>query len=148
MKSPAVLAAAIVVGVLTSSGAPAGHPSHQAAIVTFQRPTWVAHTLLIGTYVVVHDDTQMARGEPCTMFYRVGSRPLPLEQVVSFMCIPRARPVVSQFTTTVDRTRTLDMDILTEYQFAGDAEGHGVPALTLVAYEPGQAPACLRQRAP
>jgi len=104
----------------------------QSAIVRFEHPTWVASQILIGTYVIVHDEAKMARGEPCTAFYRV-TRTRPLEEVVSFRCIPHERTVVSSFTTTVDSDEALGVDTLTEYQFAGDSEGHGVPTGALAS---------------
>jgi hypothetical protein len=105
-------------------------PGQQSAIVAFERPTWVAGQMLIGTYVIVHDEDKMARGEPCTAFYRVGTRNSPLEEVVSFHCIPHERKVVPSFTTTVILNPPLRIDAfdtLTEFQFAGDSEGHRVP---------------------
>jgi hypothetical protein len=109
-------------------------PGQQSAIVAFERPTWVADQMLIGTYLIVHDDDKMARGEPCTTFYRVGARRRPLEAVVSFHCIPHERKAVPSFTTTVILNPPLRIDAfdtLTEFQFAGDSEGHGVPVATL-----------------
>src|SRR4029078_6303378 len=76
-------------------------PRRQSAIVSFERPTWVAGEMLIGTYVIVHDDDKMAGGAPCTALYRVAPRNRPLEEVVAFHCIPRERKAVPGFTTTV-----------------------------------------------
>jgi len=105
-------------------------PGQQSAMVRFERPTWVAGEMLIGTYVIVHDDNNMTRGEPCTALYRVGAGTRPLEEVVSFHCIPRERKAVSSFSSTVisKPAQGIDtFDTLTEFQFAGDSEGHGVP---------------------
>ena len=104
-------------------------PRYQSAIVSFEHPTWVTNQLLVGTYVIVHDEDKMARGEPCTTIYRVGSSRNPLEEVVSFHCIPRKRLMVSSFTTTVNSNPVLGTDTLTEYQFAGESQGHGVPLI-------------------
>src|SRR5579872_7134194 len=82
-------------------------PRYQSAIVSFEHPTWVTNQLLVGTYVIVHDEDKMARGEPCTTIYRVGSSRNPLEEVVSFHCIPRKRLMVSSFTTTVNSNPVL-----------------------------------------
>ena len=111
-------------------------PRQQSAIVRFERPTFVAGEMLIGTYVIVHDEDKMAAGAPCTAFYRVGPRNRPLEEVVSFHCIPRERKAVPSFTTTViskPAFRIDTFDTLTEFQFAGDSEGHGVPIGALVS---------------
>lgn len=136
MVSRATVALVLLVGALVpATVATSGDraPGHQSAIVGFEHPTWVAGEMLIGTYVIVHDEDKMTRGEPCTALYRVGARTRPLEEVVSFHCIPRERKVVSRFTTTVSSDPVLGMDTLTEYQFAGDAEGHGVPTAALAS---------------
>jgi hypothetical protein len=136
MVSRATVASVLLVGTLvTAPVAMSGDraPGHQSAIVSFEHPTWVASQMLIGTYVIVHDEDKMTRGEPCTAFYRVGARTRPLEEVVSFHCIPRERKVVSRFTTTVSFDPVLGIDTLTEYQFAGDSEGHGVPTAALAS---------------
>jgi hypothetical protein len=138
MRSQAIMTAVLLVGALVpaavgTSGDTA--PGRQSAIVRFERPTWVASQMLIGPYVIVHDEGKMTRGEPCTALYRVGARERPLEEVVSFHCMPRERHVVSRLTTTVrvDSVLGIDTDTLTEYQFAGDSEGHGVPTAALAS---------------
>src|SRR6202521_6300922 len=105
----------------------------QSAIVRFERPTWVANRMLIGTYVITHDEGNMTRGDPCTALYLVGTGTHPLEEVVSFHCIPRERPVVPRFSIAVSSDPALGIDVLTEYQFAGDSEGHGVPVAALAS---------------
>jgi hypothetical protein len=130
MVSRAIVASLLLVGTLvTATFAMSGDRAlgQQAAIVRFEHPTWVASQILIDTYVIVHDEDKMTRGEPCTALYRVGSRTHPLEEVVSFHCIPRERKVVLSFTIAVNSNPALGIDTLTEYQFAGDSEGHGVP---------------------
>ncbi len=141
MVSRAMVASVLLVGALvptaiaTSGDRGAGQ---QSAMVRFERPTWVAGEILIGTYVIVHDEDKMARGEPCTALYRVGTPARPLEEVVSFQCIPHERRVVSSFMTTV-RSNPFGIDTfdtLVEYQFAGDSEGHGVPIGGLASGQP------------
>jgi hypothetical protein len=136
MVSRATVASVLLVGTLVPvtfamSGDRA--PSQQSAIVRFERPTWVASRMLIGTHVIVHDEDKMTRGEPCTALYLVGTRTRPLEEVVSFHCIPRERKVVPSFSITVSSDPELGIDTLTEYQFAGDSEGHGVPVTALAS---------------
>ena len=136
MVSRAIVASVLLFGTLvTAPVAMSGDraPGQQSAIVSFEHPTWVASQMLIGTYVIVHDENKMTRGEPCTALYRVGARARPLEEVVSFHCIPRERKVVSRFTTTVSVDPVLGIDTLSEYQFAGDSEGHGVPTAALAS---------------
>jgi hypothetical protein len=70
----------------------------------------------------------MARGEPCTSVQLFSPGEGPAEEIASFHCIPRARSVVSTFTIrTRPNTEHGFGCVLTEYQFAGDGEAHGVP---------------------
>jgi hypothetical protein len=135
MVSRPMVASALLVGILITAtvALSGGAPSHQSSILRFEHPTWVAGKMLIGTYVIVHDEDKMVRGEPCTALYRLGTRTRPLDEVVSFHCIPRERKVVPSFTVTVSSDPVLGIDTLTEYQFAGDPEGHGVPVPVLAS---------------
>lgn len=137
MKPQLVLAGLVLVGALApatlATTEDRSSSRHQTAIVTFDRPTWVATKILTGTYIIVHDDDQMIQGGPCTTLYRVGTRTHPLEEAVSFHCIPLERKTAPRFTTTVDSNPALGMDTLLEYQFAGDSEGHGVPIVMQVS---------------
>ncbi len=45
---------------------------------------------------------------------------------VSFMCMPHERPFATKFEATLLQTISWP-DRLTEYQIAGEREGHGVP---------------------
>ena len=136
----------LIVGLLSpatfaTSGAHVS-PVRQWAIVNFGRTTAVSGALLnAGQYLVVHDAEKMARGDACTTFYRFGeSGNGAQEEAVSFHCIPRERAVVGETTLTLDTiagdTRGCTYgwgytnDKLTEFQFAADSEGHGVPDRT------------------
>ena len=136
MVSRAIVAAVLLLGTLVPTTVAMRRdkaPSHQSAMVRFEHPTRVAEQILIGTYVIVHDENNMTRGEPCTVLYRVGGRTRPLDEVVSFHCIPHERKVVLSFTTAVSSNPAVGIDTLTEYQFAGDSEGHGVPVAALAS---------------
>jgi hypothetical protein len=139
MVARATVALALIIGTL-SPAPPAKHGdptrARQSAMVTFERPTWIAGELLTGTYLVVHDEESMSQGGPCTALYRPATRTAPAEEAVAFRCIPRERNAVSAFTTTVTSSRARGIDIfdtLTEFQFAGDLEGHGVPGAALAS---------------
>ena len=135
MRPQPVLAVLVLVGALAPAAFATtgdGTARRQSAIVNFERPTWVASAMLMGTYVIVHDDGRMARGEPCTVLYRVGRRTHPLDEAVSFHCIPHEGRVFRDFTTTVERNPTRCSDTLLEDQFAGDSEVHGVPIVARV----------------
>jgi hypothetical protein len=105
--------------------------------VFVEHPTKVSTEILMGSYLVVHDEAKLARGEPCTSIYSVetfGSRE---EAVVSFLCVPRPRPVVERFTVATDWDQVLGMHTLTEYQFAGEAESHSVPIAAVASDQLG-----------
>jgi hypothetical protein len=118
-------------------------PVRQWAMVEFAKTTDVAGVHLnAGRYLIVHDAGKMARGAACTTFYTFGPTGNgPREEAVSFRCIPRERPIVSatKLTMTTEPGDTYGctdswdwtMDKLTEYQFAGDPEGHGVPTVEM-----------------
>ena len=50
----------------------------------------------------------------------------PAEELVSFHCKPRWGKAAERFTTAATRSPS-GPPVLTEYQFAGDTEAHGVP---------------------
>src|ERR1700682_6659072 len=136
MVARATVASVLLVGALvpvTFAVSDDKAPGRQSAIVRFQAPTWVANRILIGTYVIVHDEGNMTRSEPCTALYLVGTGTHPLEEAVSFHCILRERKVVSSFSITARSDPKLGIDVLTEYQFKGDSEGHGVPIAALAS---------------
>ena len=101
-------------------------PAKQWSIAHFLTPIMVNRTLVSGPVLIVHDDEKMARGEPCTTFYRFEPGSGPKEALVSFHCKPRRAEKVSNTTLT---TTPFDGGIsrLVEYQLGGDTEAHGVP---------------------
>lgn len=101
-------------------------PAKQSALVEFRRPTIVAGTIIGGKVVFAHDDERMARGEPCTTVYQY----VPGQQgkkLVEFMCKPTRAPRADNFTARCAMAGVNGPDVLTEYQFGGDTESHGVP---------------------
>ena len=100
----------------------------QWAAVYLNEPTMIGATIVQGPVAFVHDDAKMARGEPCTSVLLFEPGKGPTEEIAAFHCIPTARPRVHRFTVTTRPNAELGFGcVLTEYQFAGDAEGHGVP---------------------
>ena len=82
----------------------------------------------MGSYLIVHDDAKMERGEPCTTFYRFDPAKGPQEAAVSFHCTPALKPVVDKLTLTQSESNpAVGIRRLTEYQFPGDCEAHGIP---------------------
>lgn len=133
MRSRILVGASLTVALLamstTTSGDAVFAARRQSAVVWLQAPTLIVSTIVQGPVLFTHDDGKMARGEPCTTVYLWEPGQERAEEIASFHCIPTARKAVPKFTV---RTRpNLDAGfgcILTEYQFAGDTEGHGVPA--------------------
>jgi hypothetical protein len=123
-----VLLFVLGVGAVATSGRTA--PVRQWAVAYLQEPTLIGSTIVQGPVLFTHDDAKMARGEPCTIVQLFEPGKGPSESIASFHCTPTRRGVVSTFTL---RTRPNLKDgigcVLTEYQFAGDSEGHGVPGL-------------------
>ena len=113
-------------GAVATSGGAAS--VRQWAVVYLQEPTRIGSTIIQGPVIFIHDDAKMARGEPCTTVQLVEPGSGPGEVVAAFHCIPTNREMANRF---VLRTRPNIEDgigcLLTEYQFAGDSEGHGVP---------------------
>jgi hypothetical protein len=98
-------------------------------VVRIADPVMVGREILMGTYLIIHDEAKMAKGEPCTTIYRFDPKTGPKEQVVAFMCLPH-RGVASATNTLTVRSGNgwLDVGVLQAYGFAGDDEKHGVPA--------------------
>jgi hypothetical protein len=118
----------LLIGVVAVFMLAAAKPTKKAAIVTFTTQTMIAGGMALGTVLFEHDDERMARGEPCTTVYQVDAATKERGRViVEFMCSPRERPVASKFEAICSRASIDGPDLLVEYQFAGDREGHGVP---------------------
>ena len=116
--------AVAVVGVSILGAA----PTRRAVAVTLTQPTIIAGVWVNDTVVFEHDDDKMARGEPCTTIYKYDRKQKDRGDVlVSFMCIPRARPVAEKFEAIISRIDIGGTRMLVEYQFEGDNEGHEVP---------------------
>ena len=114
-------------GAVASSGDRVG-PARQSAVVYLGEPTLIGSTIVHGPVLFTHDDTKMARGEPCTSVRLFDPATGQTEEIAAFHCIARPRAVVGKFTIRTRPNNELGFGcVLTEYQFAGDAEGHGVP---------------------
>ena len=129
-RSPLIL---VVLTLVWAAGIPAtGNAvgaARQVAVTYLAEPTLIGSTLVQGPVLFTHDDSRMTRGEPCTTVQLFDPATGPLEEIAAFHCIPTYRGVTGKFTV---RTRPNDAlgfgCVLTEFQFAGDTEGHGVPA--------------------
>ncbi len=92
--------------------------------VVFRDPVRVAHTVLMGRYVIEHDDERMARGEPCTYIYEADDLRAP---VVTFHCEHLERPAADTATLVLAPSINPAIKTLKEFQFGGETASHGVP---------------------
>lgn len=98
----------------------------QSSIVNFVDTVMVHKRFIAGPVLIVHDDAKMARGEPCTTFYRFDPAEGPKEELVSFHCLPRRGDKAAKTTLSIVSDDP-GIKRLVEYQIAGDTEAHGVP---------------------
>jgi hypothetical protein len=134
MRSRVVLTTCLLAGVLAAAAGASGDGGGQTrrwAVVYLAEPTLIGSTIVEGPVLFTHDDANMARGEPCTTIRLFEPAGGPTEEIAAFHCIPASRSVVRKFTLRTRPNTELGFGcVLTEYQFAGDTEGHGVPTST------------------
>jgi len=115
----------IASGVLLPQDVINAGPVRQSLVALFQRPTKVGDRILLGRYIIEHDNDRMARGEACTHIYSVSDPRLP---VVAFHCTHLTRPRTDK---SVVELRSLGdpsgMRVMTAFTFSGETAGHGVP---------------------
>jgi hypothetical protein len=99
--------------------------ARQATVVWFNHPVRIGDSILQGRYVIEHDNDRMARGEPCTHIYAFNDQKNP---VVAFHCTHLERET-AKTGAVVLRSGSDGFKRLVEFQFRGDASGHGVPAI-------------------
>jgi hypothetical protein len=122
-----ILVVGLSAPVVVSSG-DGGNATRRWAGVYLSEPTLIGSTVVQGPVLFVHDDARMARGEPCTTVRLFDPERGPIDEIAAFHCIPTPRKLVTKFTLTTRPNTELGYGcVLTEYQFAGDTEGHGVP---------------------
>jgi len=128
LKGLLLTVASLTMSVITSGDAVSA-ARRQSAVVWLKEPTLIVSTIIQGPVMFIHDDDRMARGEPCTTVHLWEPGKGRGEEVASFHCIPTARKAAAKFTFRTEPNVELGFGcILTEYQFAGDSEGHGVPS--------------------
>jgi hypothetical protein len=97
------------------------------AIVEFPETVKLLGVLLKGEYLMVHDEEKMAQGFPCFYIYTVKNGKQDA-LVTSFHCLHIDREKADKFlVTTSNRRSPFDVREIREIQFAGSADGHGVP---------------------
>jgi hypothetical protein len=121
------IAAAVLMPDLMVMAPKAERPVRQTSVVMFMRPVKIGDRILLGKYIIEHDNDRMARGQPCTHIYAASDPRLP---VVRFHCTHLDRPRVDRDTVSlVSLADPTGMQLLTAFQFAGDAAAHGVPSI-------------------
>lgn len=125
MRSRIIVGTLLLVGLI-GTATRANNATLQWTVVNFVDPVQVKGELIMGPVLIVHDDMKMARGEPCTTFYRFDRIRGPQQALLSFHCLPAQRSLVSTTTLTIQEGDP-GCRKLVEYQIAGDSEGHGVP---------------------
>ena len=98
----------------------------QDAVVDLTDKTKVGGEILLGKFYFEHDDSRMARGEPCMYIYSYeGGKQGRL--VVSFHCTPVDRPKARDVILSLAMSDNPDVFLLKEIQFKGSTKGHLVP---------------------
>ncbi len=128
MRSRIIVGSLVVLAALVTGFATRGTaaPTLKWAAINFTETTTIAGAFVSGPVVFVHDDAKMAKGQPCTSVHRFVDGKGVGEEIVAFHCKPRWTKAPARFTKATDR-KADGPPILTEYQFAGDEEAHGVP---------------------
>ena len=124
-------ASGVIVSALASI-AGAAPPGKDTEVANIPDKTKLLKATLQGKYIFVHDDSKMAKGEPCLYVYEYSEdqagRPdvKPEKLVVSFHCQPVQRDKATRIVLTYGMISP-DLLELREIQFAGSTEAHRVP---------------------
>ena len=121
----AVVVCALIFGSVSWKSEAATNGLKQKAVTHFDSPVTVQGVVLKGTYLFVHDDAAMKRGEACTYIYK-GQAAVRDSLVVSFHCIHVERAKAKNFILRSRETAPGILELL-EFQFNGDTAAHGVP---------------------
>jgi hypothetical protein len=95
----------------------------ERAVVEFRDTVRLQDVFLRGRYLVVHDDSRMAQGEPCLRVYGIKD---PEKLVTAFHCTPVERDKTERFTVRTSRSSAFDVPVVLEIQFAGSNTAHRV----------------------
>jgi hypothetical protein len=126
MRLRIIVGSLVLLGIGIAASRSAADPALKWANVNLKDTTIIAGAFVSGPVVFVHDDAKMAEGEPCTSVHRFDAKTGVGEEIVAFHCKPRWTKAPAQFTQATT-TQPDGLRVMTEYQFAGDKEAHGVP---------------------
>jgi len=135
MKTFVLFLALVGVAVLISTPAAGSKTlvgNKQKATVLFNDAVILQGVTLKGEYLFLHDDAAMTRGEACTRVYK-GSAEIPSKLIVAFHCVPVERAKSAYFAVRMNQVAPGVTEV-TEYQFKGDTEAHGVPKAPATAH--------------
>lgn len=127
-----ILSATTLIVSALPSLATAAPPGKDIEVATIPDKTKLLKATLQGKYIFVHDDSKMAKGEPCLYVYEYSEDQAgkpevkPEKLVVSFHCQPIQREKVTQIVLTYGMLNP-ELFELREIQFPGSTEGHRVP---------------------
>ena len=118
---------AAAVAVLLPQVVPESRPVRETMTVSFMKPVKLADRILLGKYIIEHDNDRMASGKPCTHVYAASDRRLP---VVAFHCTHLKGSGAERASVTLRPLGEPNgLRELTQFQFAGERGAHGVPAV-------------------
>lgn len=126
MRPRYIVGSLVLLGIALAGSRTAADPALKWAIVNLTDATVIAGAFVSGPVVFVHDDAKMARGGPCTSVHEFDAKKGLGKEVVAFHCKPRWTKAPARFTQAT-ATRPDGPRVMTEYQFAGDEEAHGIP---------------------
>lgn len=137
MKTLVLFLALVAVAVLAftpAAGSKTLVGEKQKATTQFNHAVMLQGLILEGEYLFVHDDAAMTRGEACTRVYK-GNAEVSSKLLVTFHCVPVERAKSAYF---VVRTNEIAPGVgeVTEFQFKGETEAHGVPETLVPAHVP------------
>jgi hypothetical protein len=121
-----LVAATVLIGT-PAAGSKTVVGNKQKATVQFNDPVILQGVTLKGEYLFVHDDAGMTRGEPCTRVYK-GNAEISSKLIAEFHCVRIERAKADYFAVRMNQVAP-GVTQVTEYQFKGDTEAHGVPTL-------------------
>ena len=119
-----------ILGTLAFSSGPlfvgsrAQASANERAVVSFSQPVKLLNVILRGDYLIIHDDSRMAQGEPCLYIY---NNQEPDKLVVAFHCTPATRDKADHFIIRTSRGAWFELPEVREIQFAGSTTAHRVP---------------------
>lgn len=113
----------------SAPGSQAFAPKRESAVVEFPQNVKLQNVVLRGSYIFVHDEERMARGEACSWVYR-NKNGKEGDVVTSFHCVHTENAPAKAFTVRYKRGDLPNgMLELIEFQFAGSTAGHRVPGV-------------------